>query len=131
MASVTRFLERKLKLKVNEAKSAVDRPSNRRFLGFTFTRGRVPRWKVSEKAVLAFKAKIRELMGRTRGRTMVQVVRELRTYILSWKDYLGFGEVTTPQLDLDKWIRCRLPGLPLEALETARVPGTAETGDLP
>lgn len=108
MASVTRFLECKLRLKVNEAKSAVDRPSNRKFLGFTFTRGRVPRRKVSEKAVLAFKAKVRELTGRTRGRTMGQIVRELRIYIRGWKNYFGFAEVTSPLLDLDKWIRRRL-----------------------
>lgn len=108
MASVTRFLERRLKLKVNEAKSAVDRPSNRKFLGFTFTRGRVPRRKVSEKSLLAFKAKVRELTGRTRGRTMRQIVLELRTHILGWRGYFGFAEVTSPLRDLDKWIRRRL-----------------------
>lgn len=108
MASVTRFLERKLKLKVNQAKSAVDQPSNRKFLGFTFTRGRAPRRKVSEKAVLAFKAKVRELTCRTRGRTMRQIVMELRKYILGWRGYFGFAEVTSPLLDLDKWIRRRL-----------------------
>jgi RNA-directed DNA polymerase len=108
LASVTRFLQRKLKLEVNLAKSAVDRPSNRKFLGFTFTRGRVPRRKVSAKAVLSFKAKVRELTGRTRGRTMVQIVKELRTYLLGWKGYFGFAEVTSPLLDLDKWIRRRL-----------------------
>jgi RNA-directed DNA polymerase len=108
MASVTRFVERKLKRKVNEAKSAVDRPSNRKFLGFTCTRGRVARRKVSEKAVLAFKAKVRDLTGRTRGRTMVQIVRELRTYILGWKGYFGCAEVTSLFLDLDTWIRRRL-----------------------
>jgi len=108
MASVTRFLERRLKLKVNQAKSAVDRPSNRKFLGFTFTRGRVPRRKVSGKAVLAFKAKVRELTCRTRGRTLSQVVVELRRYILGWRGYFGFAEVTSLLLDLDKWIRRRL-----------------------
>jgi RNA-directed DNA polymerase len=108
MASVTRFLERRLKLKVNQAKSAVDRPSNRKFLGFTFTRGRVPRRKVSGKAVLAFKAKVRELTCRTRGRTLSQIVAELRRYILGWRGYFGFAEVTSLLLDLDKWIRRRL-----------------------
>ena len=108
LASVTRFLERKLQLTVNQAKSAVDRPSNRKFLGFTFTRGRIPRRKVSAKAVLSFKATVRELTARTRGRTMVQIVKELRTYLLGWKGYFGFAEVTSPLLDLDKWIRRRL-----------------------
>jgi RNA-directed DNA polymerase len=108
MASVTRFLERRLKLKVNETKSAVDRPSNRKFLGFTFTGGRTARRKVSEKALLAFQAKVRELTGRTRGCTMRQIVTELRTYILGWRGYFGFAEVTSPLRDLDKWIRRRL-----------------------
>jgi len=107
-ASVTRFLERRLKLKVNEAKSAVDWPSNRKFLGFTFTRGRVARRKVSEKALLAFKAKVREVTSRTRGRTMRQIMKELRTYIRGWRGYYGFAEVTSPLRDLDKWIRRRL-----------------------
>jgi len=108
MASVTRFLERRLKLKVNQAKSAVDRPWNRKLLGFTFTCGRVPRRKVSGKAVLAFKAKVRELTCRTRGRTLSQIVAELRRYMLGWRGYFGFAEVTSLLLDLDKWIRRRL-----------------------
>jgi RNA-directed DNA polymerase len=107
-ASVTRFLERRLKLSVSEAKSAVDRPSNRKFLGFTFTRGRSPRRRVSSKSLLAFKAKVRELTSRTRGRTMLQIMKELRIYILGWRGYYGFAEVTSPLLDLDKWIRRRL-----------------------
>ena len=108
MASVTRFLERRLKLKVNEAKSAVDRPWNRKFLGFTFTNRRATRRKVSEESLLAFKAKVRELTGRTRGRTTEQIVRELMKFILGWRGYFGFAEVTSPLRDLDKWIRRRL-----------------------
>ena len=108
MASVTRFLERRLKLKVNEAKSAVDRPWNRTFLGFTFTRGRDNRRKVSGKSLQAFKAKVRELTRRTRGRTMARIVKELRRFILGWRGYYGFSEVPSPLRDLDKWIRRRL-----------------------
>ncbi|MAE69784.1 MAG: group II intron reverse transcriptase/maturase [Gemmatimonadetes bacterium] len=108
MASVTRFLEGRLKLKVNETKSTVDRPWNRNFLGFTFTRGRNPRRKVSKKAILAFKAKVRVLTRRTRGRTVARIVHELRIYILGWRGYYGFAEVSSPLRDLDKWIRRRL-----------------------
>jgi len=82
MASVRRFLERKLRLKVNEAKSAVDRPWNRTFLGFTVTRCQSNRRKVSEKALKVCRAKVRELTGRTRGRTIRQIVQELRQLIL-------------------------------------------------
>jgi RNA-directed DNA polymerase len=56
---------------------------------------------------LAFKAKVRELTSRTRGRTVLQIMKELRTYILGWRGYYGFAEVTSPLLDLDKWIRRR------------------------
>jgi RNA-directed DNA polymerase len=108
MASVTRFLERKLRLTVNEAKSAVDRPWNRTFLGFTFTRRQSNRRKVSEKALKAFKAKVRELTGRTRGRTIRQIVTELRQLMLGWRAFFGFAEVRSPLRDLDTWIRRRL-----------------------
>ncbi len=107
-ASVTRYLESRLKLKVNEAKSAVDRPCKRKFLGFTFTVGRIRRRKVSAKAIAAFRAKVRRLTRRTRGRTIYRIVKELRTYTLGWRGYYGFAEVVTPLHDLDKWIRRRL-----------------------
>ena len=108
MASVTRFLERKLKLTVNTAKSAVARPWHRKFLGFTFTRTRPSRRKVSAKALQAFKANVRTVTGRTRGRTIRQIVAELRTLVLGWRAYFGFTEVPSPLRDLDKWIRRRL-----------------------
>jgi RNA-directed DNA polymerase len=107
-ASVRRFLKRKLRLKVKEAKRAVDRPWNRTFLGFTFTRRQSNRRKVSEKALKAFRAKVRELTGRTRGRTIRQIVQELRQLILGWRAFFGFAEVRSPLRDLDKWIRRRL-----------------------
>jgi RNA-directed DNA polymerase len=108
MASVTRFLKRKLRLTVNEAKSAVDRPWNRTFLGFTFTKRQFNRRKVSEKALKTFQAKVRALTGRTRGRTMQQIVQELRQLMLGWRAFFGFAEVHSPLRDLDKWIRRRL-----------------------
>ena len=108
MASVTRFLDRRLRLIVNVTKSAVDRPWNRTFLGFTFTRGRNNRRKVSGKSLKAFKAKVRKLTRRTRGRTMVRIVKELRRFILGWRGYFGFSEVPSPLRDLDKWVRRRL-----------------------
>lgn len=108
MASVRRVLERKRRLTVNEAKSAVARPWNRRFLGFTFTTRQVNRRKVSEKALKTFQAKVREITGRTRGRTMQQIVQELRQLMFGWRAFFGFAEVHSPLRDLDKWIRRRL-----------------------
>jgi Reverse transcriptase (RNA-dependent DNA polymerase)/Group II intron, maturase-specific domain len=108
MASVRRFLECKLRLKVNATKSAVDRPWNRTFLGFTFTRRPAHRRQVSAKALKAFKAKVRELTGRTRGRTIQQIVQELRQLLRGWRGFFGFAEVRSPLRDLDKWIQRRL-----------------------
>ncbi len=73
---ITRFLEKKLRLSVNQSKSAVDHPWNRSFLGFTFSRRF--RRKVSEKAINRFKAEIRALTGRTRGCTIHRIIGELR-----------------------------------------------------
>jgi hypothetical protein len=63
---------------------------------------------VSEKALKAFKAKVRELTGRTRGRTIRQIVQELRQLILGWRACFGFAEVRSPLRDLDTWLRRRL-----------------------
>jgi RNA-directed DNA polymerase len=108
MARVTRFLECKLRLKVNAAKSAVDRPWNRKCRGFTFTRRQPNRRQLSEKALKAFKATGRAITGRTRGRTIRQIVAELRRVMLDWRAFFGFAEVRSPLRDLDKWIRRRL-----------------------
>jgi RNA-directed DNA polymerase len=99
----------KLRLRINEAKSAVDRPWNRRFLGFTF-RGRGPtaRRRVSPRAVEKAKDRIRELTNRNRGASMTKVVQELTSYLKGWLQYFGICQVPTPRRDLDEWIRARL-----------------------
>jgi RNA-directed DNA polymerase len=68
MASVEQFLARRLKLKVNAAKSAVARPEHRKFLGFSFTTGKQPRRRIAPQALARFKSRVRELTRRTRGR---------------------------------------------------------------
>lgn len=108
MASLKAFLEKRLKLTVNEQKSAVDRPWRRRILGFTFTRGKQYRRRVSDKAMDALKAKVRRLTQRTRGYSLEQIIRELRPALLGWKAYFGYAEVVSPLLELDKWIRRKL-----------------------
>lgn len=107
--SITRWLSVQLKLTVNAQKSAVDRPWNRSFLGFTFTRGSKPkRRKVSEKSLSQFKHRVRAITRRTRGRTILHIAEDLRRYILGWKGYFGYAEVKAPLRDLDKWIRRKL-----------------------
>jgi RNA-directed DNA polymerase len=80
MTSVTRFLTRRLKLKVNEAKSAVAGPEERKFLGFSFRRNQEPKRRIAPKALLRCKQKIRELTQRTRGISLAQMLKELAAY---------------------------------------------------
>ena len=89
LASVTRFLERRLKLAFNAAKSAVDRPWRRTFLGFTFTGRRPNRRRVSDKALKACQQEVRRLTARTRGVSLVRVLGELRQYLDGWYAYSG------------------------------------------
>jgi RNA-directed DNA polymerase len=108
MASVTRYLARQLRLRVNAAKSAVDWAWNRRFLGFTVTREPAHRLKVSTAALGTLKERTRAITGRTRGRTLGAIVTELRQYFVGWRAYFGVAEVPTPLRELDKWVRRRL-----------------------
>jgi RNA-directed DNA polymerase len=108
LASITQYLSRKLKLKVNESKSAVDRPWKRRVLGFTFTGHRPNRRKVSDKAILRFKEEIRRRTWRTRGVTLGRVVEDLKRYLVGWHAYFGFSEARSVFKELDSWIHRRL-----------------------
>jgi RNA-directed DNA polymerase len=104
--NITCFIERRLKLKVNETKSAVARPAERKFLGFSFTRDRKRR--IAAQALVRFKRKIREITARTRGISIEQTTKELSTYLRGWKGYFGFCETPSVLRELDKWIRQRL-----------------------
>jgi len=109
LASISRWLDKKLKLQVNEKKSAVDRPWKRSFLGFTFTYGdEKKRIKVSDKSFKQFKYNIRVITRRTRGRTLHHIIKDLRLYILGWRGYFGISNVKTTMRDLDKWVRRKL-----------------------
>jgi RNA-directed DNA polymerase len=108
MQSVTSFIRRRLKLKVNEAKSAVARPQERKFLGFSFTYGRGPKRRIASKALDRCKRRIRELTRRTRGVSVEQMTKELATYLRGWKGYFGFCETPSVLRTLDQWIRRRL-----------------------
>ncbi len=92
---------------MNPLKSAVDRPDQRKFPGFTVSRNGA-RLKVAAKAIDQLKARVRELTRRTRGRRLIDIVAELRETLLGWKAYFGIAEVLSPLRDLDKWIRRKL-----------------------
>jgi RNA-directed DNA polymerase len=95
MASVSRFLTKKLRLKVNEAKSAVARPEERKFLGFSISNDGQER-RIAPKALERFKMRIREMTRRTRGIRLAQMIDELKPYLIGWRGYFGFCQ--TPRV---------------------------------
>jgi len=108
MESVCAFLTNTLKLKVNQAKSAVARPWERKFLGFSFTSDREPKRRIAPKALLRFKERIRELTRRTRGVSQEAMVKQLGTYLTGWRGYFAFCQTPSVLQKLDSWIRRRL-----------------------
>lgn len=109
MKGVSLWLWKKLKLKVNEEKSAVDRPWNRKFLGYSMTCHARPRLKVAAQSVKRFKEKIRNEMKRGRGRNLGRFVREnLAPILRGWVNYFRLAQVKNVFEDLDGWIRRKL-----------------------
>src|SRR6201986_2849346 len=104
MKSVKRFITQKLKLKVNESKSAVAKPQERKFLGFSFTGGKEPKRRIAPKALDRFKERVRELTRRRRE-NFKQMIEKLAVYLRGWQGY--FGNCQTPSVldDLNGWIR--------------------------
>jgi RNA-directed DNA polymerase len=108
MAGIEKFLTKRLKLKINKAKSAVARPGVRKFLGFSFIGGKRPRRRIASQAIDRFKARVRELTRRTCGESPGQIVKELASYLIGWRGYFGFCETPSVLRKLDRWIRRRL-----------------------
>jgi len=108
MESITRFITTKLKLKVNELKSAVARPWERKFLGFSFTNTGIPKRRIALKAVDRFKERVRELTSRTRGVSMERMAEELSRYLRGWIGYFGKCETPSVLEGLERWFRHRL-----------------------
>ena len=108
MRSISSFITRRLRLRVNATKSKVAKVSDCVFLGFTFTRGSGRKRTPSPKAITRFKERIRQLTRRTRGVSIQQMVADLAPYLRGWLGYFGFCETHRPLEDLDSWIRHRL-----------------------
>jgi RNA-directed DNA polymerase len=108
MASVERFLAKRLELKVNKEKSAVAKPHARKFLSFSFTPGEEPKRRIAPQALARFKARARALTRRTRGRSLEQIVEDLSRYLIGWRGYFGFCETSSVLRRLDQWVRRRL-----------------------
>ena len=105
-----------LKLRVNESKSAVDLATRRKILGYSFwvAPGHVVKRRVSRKALQAMKDRVRLITKRTRGRSVVAVAAELRSYLVGWKEYYRLADTPRIFSDLDEWIRHRLRALHLK-----------------
>jgi len=108
MESITHFISKKLKLKVNSDKSAVARPGQRKFLGFSFTWGRSIRRRLAPKAIQRFKQRVRELTRRTRGVKIETMVEQLALYLRGWRNYFGYCQTPSVLDGLDQWYRRRL-----------------------
>jgi group II intron reverse transcriptase/maturase len=121
MGLLRRLYER-LRLRVNESKSAIDRAWNRKLLGYSFwiAPGRVVKRRVARKALAAMKERVRNLTRRTRGRSIVQVVADLRSYLVGWKAYFRMADTPRIFSQLDEWIRHRLRAIHLKHWKRGR-----------
>jgi group II intron reverse transcriptase/maturase len=108
MESVRYFVEGRLKLKINQAKSAIGRPWNRKFLGFSFTSNQEPRVRLAPKTIERLKDKIRNMTSRSRSVAMETRIEWLRQYLRGWMGYFQLIETPSILQGLDEWIRRRL-----------------------
>jgi len=108
MESISRFITQKLKLKVNEAKSAVAQPSQRKFLGFSFTGGPDVKRVIAPKALNHFKQRIRDITRRAKSVSIGTTMDELAPFMRGWRGYFGFCETPDVLMYLTRWVRLRL-----------------------
>src|SRR5256885_6326050 len=108
MESITRFITQKLKLKVNETKSAVARPQERKLLGFSFSTGPEIKRMIAPKALDRFKQRIREITRKAKGVSIEKTIEELASYMRGWRGYFGFCETPVVLEYLTRWVRLRL-----------------------
>jgi len=108
MKSITRFLEKRLRLRVNEEKSAVGRPWERKFLGYSMTWHKRSKLKVASASIKRAKAHIREIMRKGRGRSLRRVIVELTSYLRGWVNYFHLSTVKRAFEELDEWLRRKL-----------------------
>jgi RNA-directed DNA polymerase len=112
----------KLRLQINKTKSAVDRVWRCPFLGFSFwmAPGRIVRVRVSGRSLARMKDRVRQITSRTGGRSLVQVAKELRQYLLGWKGYFQLADTPKTFRGLDEWIRHRLRAIQLKHWKRGR-----------
>jgi RNA-directed DNA polymerase len=120
MKSVTHFIAKTLKLRVNEKKSAVARPWDRKFLGFSFGRGKEAQRRIAPQAQTRFRKRVRELTRRTRSVAWKRIVQDLQIYLRGWQGYYGFCQTPSTLKGLEEWMRRRLRSLIWKAWKRGR-----------
>lgn len=108
MKNLQIFIESKLRLKVNEEKSAVARPWERKFLGFSFTNHRIPKIRVANESIKRLRKKIRGITSRKMPYSMDYRIERLNQYLMGWLGYFSLAETPSTFIQLDGWIRRRL-----------------------
>ena len=108
LRSVSHFLEKRLKLQVNGEKSAVARPWERKFLGYSFTWHKAPRLKISSSSVGRLKDKIRSLTTGHSTKSVEATIRELTPVLRGWISYFRWTQIKGVLEELDGWIRRKL-----------------------
>ncbi|MCX6687717.1 MAG: group II intron reverse transcriptase/maturase, partial [Methanoregula sp.] len=108
MESVTRFLEKRLRLKVNRDKSAVGRPWVRKFLGYSMTWHKKPKLKIAPASVQRLKSRIQELLRKGRGQAVRRVIMDLQPLLTGWIQYFKLAEIKSTFEQLDEWLRRKL-----------------------
>ncbi|MFA9560680.1 group II intron reverse transcriptase/maturase [Evansella sp. AB-rgal1] len=106
--SITTFIEKKLKLKVNDEKSAVDRPWKRKFLGFSFTFHRSPKIRIAKESMKRARGRIKELTSRSKSIPMDIRIEKINEYLVGWCNYFSLADTPTPFKQLDESLRRRL-----------------------
>src|SRR3989337_3122432 len=108
MESVARYLEKRLRLKINRDKSAVDGPWNRKFLGYTMTSHHRPQLKVASSSVKRAKAHIKEIVRKGRGRSLAKVIGGLTPFLRGCVAYFRLSQVKNVFEEMDQWIRRKM-----------------------
>ena len=108
MDSISKFITRKLKLKVNQSKSKVDRPWRCKFLGFRIIVGKETKRGIAPKSLSRFKKRVRKLTCYRQGVTIEQMIERLNRYLIGWRGYFGYCQTPSVMVYLDSWIRRRL-----------------------
>jgi len=113
MTSITRYIERRLKLKVNAAKSAVARAGERKFLSFGFElgMGKQPKRSIAPQALARFRQRVRELTHRHTGKSFQRIMDDLSRYVRGWGGYFGYCETPKELARLDSWVKGRLQAI--------------------